>query len=1097
MPLLLLLATALRAELPMPTFPACGEPDRPDLCPDDLREYWPMISYIPAGSRDTVRPAELEIGSGQGEDRAWRVTTGRWDVMLAVADSGVDWADSGYRSKIALNLGELPLPQLADHSEAADYDVDGNGLVNVQDYAQDPRVAITAGVDVADHHLDASDLIHTFSDGVDDDDNGFVDDIAGWDFYGDDNDPFSTKYDDYGTHGSGVIEEMAAEGNDGDGEIGACPTCSVLPLRVGDSFITDGSRVAMAILYAADRGAAAMNMSLGALTRPGMMDAAIAYARDREMNLVSVTGDENSYHHNQPAMLEGMLYVHSVRPDQDDEENGVYSYLNFLNCNNFGPRVDLVAVTPACATGAAAITTGVIGLVKSAAKDRGLTLTDEEVVAILTGTVDDVWLSEEEREEAQTYPSGEGWDPFYGYGRVSAWKAVQAVVDGAIPPMAEIRSPRWFDPVDPDAGEVVIDGQVSAPRSSGVSWTLEYGTGWDPRDWTAVSTGSGPVEGELGRLDVSALGQDPVGLPARGEGILERVERVFAPAVTLRVRATDAEGRTTEARKTFFVHHDPDLLAGFPVNLGASGESSPIVTDLDGDGVFEVVVADADGRVHALDGAGAELPGFPLVTPTHPRFHLGQPAAAADLGYFGDGAIATVAVGDLEGDGTMDVVLASGTGRVYVWDATGNPRPGFPVEILGREPEEFDDRDSWDNGIAGAPTLADLDGDGSLEILVAGLDQRIYVWEADGAPFAPYPVEVCYPGHCEEGERIVNSPTVGDVDGDGDLDLALGTNEAVNGGNDSVSYAFDALTGTLLPGWPLAESGLVNEAALLPIVGEGHPASMAFADLDGDGDLEIASPIMLGQNSLYHHDGSEAVDLSWVSSDYGAAASTTEPSFAILSQQPAFGDLTGDGVPEYVSGGTGTYYLIALAARNHIDYQHVVAAWDGATGAMLPGFPQQVEDLQFLTAPAVADVSGDGRAEVILGSGGYLLHGYDADGASPEGWPKFTGHWILGSPAVGDLDGDGYLEVVVSTREGFVWAWSTRGRADQAVQWASIHHDPWNTGNYQTPLEPQAGPPGAPPLPSDEGCCSKKEGGSEALALLGPVALLARWRRKR
>jgi hypothetical protein len=92
--------------------------------------------------------------------------------------------------------------------------------------------------------------------------------------------------------------------------------------------------------------------------------------------------------------------------------------------------------------------------------------------------------------------------------------------------------------------------------------------------------------------------------------------------------------------------------------------------------------------------------------------------------------------------------------------------------------------------------------------------------------------------------------------------------------------------------------------------------------------------------------------------------------------------------------------------------------------SMIPDYPRRMEDLMLFTRPVAADVDGDGIEEVVMGSGGYLLHAFKKGGGEAAGFPKFTGGWIFSAPAVGDLDGDGKLDLVTVTREGYLFAWS-------------------------------------------------------------------------
>ena len=258
----------------------------------------------------------------------------------------------------------------------------------------------------------------------------------------------------------------------------------------------------------------------------------------------------------------------------------------------------------------------------------------------------------------------------------------------------------------------------------------------------------------------------------------------------------------------------------------------------------------------------------------------------------------------------------------------------------------------YDNGFAGAPALYDLDTDETLEIVIAGMDSRLYVFDHQGQDWGGFPIELCAAELCDNsGTRTITSPAIGDVDADGDIEIGIATNEAVNNGSQSISYLVDAATAEVVPGWPAAVNGLVGTAVLLPFIGEGHPASLSFADLDGDQDLEIANAVMLGNNPPIHHDTTDALDISFLGTDFGVGSNANIPSLVQMVSNPVFGDLDQDGYPEYITGAVSSVYLASLAARNVVEYHQGVGAWSGQSGEMLSGWPRQIEDVQFLAAP--------------------------------------------------------------------------------------------------------------------------------------------------
>src|SRR5262249_33246313 len=146
--------------------------------------------------------------------------------------------------------------------------------------------------------LDAGDVIALFSDGVDDDANGYTDDIAGWDFFKNDNDPYDDTRAGRGTDAARVA---AAKGNDGIRAIGICPRCRVVPLRVGDAFVADVNDLAKAVIYASDGGAAVVSTALTTIDMTPFARAAIDYAYVHRVTVVATMADLGLRHHTYPA----------------------------------------------------------------------------------------------------------------------------------------------------------------------------------------------------------------------------------------------------------------------------------------------------------------------------------------------------------------------------------------------------------------------------------------------------------------------------------------------------------------------------------------------------------------------------------------------------------------------------------------------------------------------------------------------------------------------------------------------------------------------------------------------------------------------------
>ncbi len=169
-----------------------------------------------------------------GAESAWDVTQGE-GVVVAVIDSGVDATHSELKANIYVNSNEIP------------------------------------------------------NNGIDDDKNGYIDDVSGWDFADNDNLP-----DDPNGHGTHVAGTIAAVGDNQHGVVGLAPKAQILPVRaLGATGGGQSDDLQKALIYAADSGADIINNSWGGRRYSQAFADAIDYAHERGVLVISAAGNSS------------------------------------------------------------------------------------------------------------------------------------------------------------------------------------------------------------------------------------------------------------------------------------------------------------------------------------------------------------------------------------------------------------------------------------------------------------------------------------------------------------------------------------------------------------------------------------------------------------------------------------------------------------------------------------------------------------------------------------------------------------------------------------------------------------------------------------
>jgi len=401
-----------------------------------------------------------------------------------------------------------------------------------------------------------------------------------------------------------------------------------------------------------------------------------------------------------------------------------------------------------------------------------------------------------------------------------------------------------------------------------------------------------------------------------------------------------------------------------------------------------------------------------------------------------------VVLADIDEDGSCEVLTGTTMNAYYVWDYAGHLMSGWPKTGI----EEIQTK----------AAVADIDtAYPGLEIIVPGRANTLYAWHNDGTNVPGWPQTVGETGGFK-------SAVIFDLDADGDLEIILGQRNYPDG---TVRvYHHD---GTPYAGWPKTVDYM---CVATPSVG----------DIDNDGTIEICA---LSFYSVYLWDKDGNDEPGWPKLNaYGGT------SYA----QPVLCDVTEDGYAEviyayytnyydsvniYQYDGTGyagwpksfpgpQAYVTPVAADIDADGDYEIFGGGHSsdqsflarhhTGAPVAGWPVDVHNLE--CSPIVFDLDDDGDREVIVGENdapGRLM-AFHGNGTMVDDWPiTLSANVYVNSASVADVDADGDIEIGLICPDGNVYLWTIEDvmLRPYLVDWGTFFHDNWNTG-WVHPLPP-------------------------------------------
>ncbi|MCB9790517.1 VCBS repeat-containing protein [Candidatus Nomurabacteria bacterium] len=373
------------------------------------------------------------------------------------------------------------------------------------------------------------------------------------------------------------------------------------------------------------------------------------------------------------------------------------------------------------------------------------------------------------------------------------------------------------------------------------------------------------------------------------------------------------------------------------------------------------------------------------------------------------------AVADINGDGNLEIFF-QGTDYAYGYDHLGQPLPHWPIDL--RSPASLV---TWR---IPTPVIVDLNNDGIQEIIIVHLSRTFHVFEPDGSYFPGWPIT----DFQDSRAALDQSPAVADLDNDGFMEIVINDMQGVDYNSRVFIYNHD---GTAVAGWPRVYEN--RSITVSPVI----------TDLNNDGKLDIIetgliTPFKGFFVTAFNIDG-KILNEDWPLVIPAAISSFVPRGFALA-------DINGDG---------STEVLLSASVSNGVLFpQHGTVFAIRNTGNLIwrgevSYYPPEV------SSPVVADITNDNTPEILLSTGKYWLNDlsygqivvYDKSGEINQELVKTVDEPITTTIALGDVTGNEKFDIVVPTTRGTVYLWETQGNIEKSY-WPFLQYNPQRTGFF-------------------------------------------------